>query len=467
MAVVTRTLTPLNFIILAKLLTPNDFGLLAIAQISISFSTLLWDAGLQKALIQTREPLEKAANIVFWINLALASIMYIIIFLTAPYLAVFLGSPESCIVLKVLSIQIIIGAFSAGQQSIFIRSFRFKLLFWTKLVKALIPIIVAVPLAYYGYGVWALVASSLSGSMINMIILWTMSSWRPKFYFDFNIAKKLTNFGSWIILDSLIGWLISQGDAVLVGRFLGTRDLGLYRTGRNIINVLFGLTLNPILPILYPTFSALQSDKDSLQRSLQKINKTIMALSLPIGTGMMCIASPFTSIVLGEQWKGIEIVLTILGLQTAFGWLTGANPEIYRALGKPDVQTKIALFSAPLYLGIYFFTVPFGLTPFLFARLGLSIITLPVHIFMLVKVLNVNYMYLWHSGKPIFISTIFMLISIYSMKWAFIGNLSGSPAIDFSATVFIGIVTYSASLWILDKPFILHLSRLTRKIIVT
>ncbi len=462
--VVARAVSPLTFVILARILTPQDFGVLAIAQIAISFCYLFWDAGLQKALIQTREPLEKAANVVFWINLALCVVIYAVLFATAPFLAVFFNSPAACAVLQVLGLRIIIGALSTVQQGLFLRDLDFKLFFWARLATAAIPALVSIPLAYLGYGVWALVVSSLVGAFINLVILWVRSPWRPQFCFDTGIARKMANFGSWIVLDSLVGWFISQGDAVVVGRFLGIRDLGLYRTGRNIIDILFGLTLNPIYPILYPAFSALHGDKEALRSFLHKTNRLIMALTLPIGTGIMCVASPLVAVVLGEKWQGIEVVLSIMSLQMALSWLVGSNPEIYRAVGRPDVQTKIGLISVPLYLLVYLIAAPLGLTAFVFARIGLTLVVLPIHVWMAVRILNVSYLYLWETGKPMILSTTFMVLTIFGIKWMLeMSNFIRPPIVDLFAFIVIGIVIYVVSLWVLDKSFVLQARNMVRK----
>jgi len=462
--VVSRAVTPLTFVILARILTPQDFGVLAIAQIAISFCYLFWDAGLQKALIQTREPLEEAANIVFWINFALGLSIYAALFATAPLLAAFFKCPAAGTVLQVLGLQIIIGSLATVQQGLFLRNFDFQLLFWARLATAAIPALVSIPLAYLGYGVWALVSSSLVGALINLSILWVRSPWRPQFCFDAGIARKMAHFGSWIVLDSLIGWFISQGDSVVVGRFLGLRDLGIYRTGRNIVDILFGLTLNSIYPILYPAFSALHGDKEALRSFLYKTNRIIISLTLPIGTGIMCVASPLVAVILGEKWQGIEFVLSIMGLQTALGWLVGANPEIYRSVGRPDVQTKIGLICIPLYLVVYLVAAPLGLKVFLLARLGLTFVALPIHVWMAVQLIDVSYMYLWETGKPMIISTIFMVIILSGLKWALeISHFIRPPIVDLLAFTLIGTAIYVGSLWLLDKSFVLQMRDMVRK----
>jgi O-antigen/teichoic acid export membrane protein len=462
--VVSRVVSPFTFVILARILAPEDFGIIAIAQIAISFCYLFWDAGLEKALIQTREPLEKAANVVFWINIALGLLLYVVLFVSAPLLAIFFNTPAAGVVLQVLGLQIIISSLSTVQQALLLRDLNFKLLFWARLATAAIPALVSIPLAYLGYGVWALVASSLAGAFINLLILWIRSSWRPQFCFDMSIAKKMANFGSWIVLDSLIGWFISQGDAVVVGRFLGIRDLGLYRTGRNIVDILFGLTMNPIHSILYPSFSALQGDKEALQVFLHKANRIIMSLTLPIGTGIMCIASPLVVVVLGAKWQGVDVVISIMGLQTALGWLVGANPEIYRAMGRPDLQTKIGIFCIPLYLIVYFVAAPLGLKAFVFARLGLTLVVLPVHVWMAVKILNLSYLYLWETGKPMILSTIFMVLTIIGINWMMdVTDLIRPVIVDLLTFTITGIVVYLGSLWIIDKSFVVQTKNMVRK----
>ena len=464
MEIVPRVLSPLTFVILARILAPQDFGVLAIAQVAISFCYLFWDAGLEKALIQTKESLDEAANIVFWINLGLGFLIYGVLFLTAPLLANFFNSPASCDVLKVLGLQIFIGSLSTVQVGLFLRKLDFKKLFWARLANSAIPAFVSIPLAYLGYGVWALVASSLAGALINMIILWLQSPWRPKFSFDMAVAREMGNFGIWVIFDSFIGWFISQGDAVVIGRYLGVKDLGIYRTGRNMIDIVFALTLNPIQPILYPAFSALHRDKAGLQSFLHKTNRILMALSLPIGTGIMCIASPLVAVVLGAKWQGVEVVLSIMGLQMSLGWLIGANPEIYRAMGRPDVQSKIGIITIPLYLIVYFLAAPLGLRAFVLARLGLTLFVLPVHVFMAVKLLDLPYLYLWNSGKPMILSTICMISTIFGTKWILeISSIPRPAIVDLVFFTLLGIIIYMLALWTLDKEFVLQVRDLAKK----
>jgi len=167
---------------------------------------------------------------------------------------------------------------------------------------------------------------------------------------------------------------------------------------------------------------------------------------------------------LGEKWQGIEVVLSIMSLQMALGWLVGANPEIYRAVGRPDVQTKIALINFPLYLLVYLITAPLGLTAFVLARLGLTLFTLPIHVWMAVKILNVSYLYLWETGKPMMLSTTLMVLTITGIKWILeMSHFIRPPIVDLFAFIVIGIVIYMVSLWVLDKSFVLQTKNILKK----
>ena len=177
--IAARTAQPIIFVVLARLLAPTDFGVLATAMIVISFVQMFWDAGLSKALIQTKEVPENAAHVVFWTNLTLGIIIYTLLFAAAPYIAFFFKSPVTEPVLRVLGIQIIIASLASVQQALFVRDLDFRGLFWIKLLTVFIPALFSIPLALLGYGIWSLVTGTLAGQFFNLLLLWMRSPWRP------------------------------------------------------------------------------------------------------------------------------------------------------------------------------------------------------------------------------------------------------------------------------------------------
>ena len=464
MEVVSRTAQPIIFVVLARLLTPNDFGVVATAMIAISFSQMFWDAGLSKALIQTKAAPEEAAHVVFWTNVVLGLLIYLLLFLAAPAIALFFKSPASGPVLRVLGIQIVIASFTSVQQALFVRDLDFRGLFWIKLFTAFIPALFSIPLALCGYGVWALVAGSLVGQAINLYLLWRKSNWIPQLRYDWVMARSLFGFGFWVLLESLGAWLIVWGDNLIVGRFLGVHDLGVYRTGWMLVTIIFGLVLNPFLPVLYPTFSRLQDDLPALKHTFHRVNRVVFALALPMGTGLLLVGSETTTLLFGEKWQGLGFVLSVLGFMYGIAWLVGINAELYQAMGRPDMNTKLIYAQLLYYLPAYYLAVQYGLETFTVTRLAVALIATPIHIYLCVKLLGMSPFYLWQEGKPMILSTICMTIGVATIKWGVL-TIMPIPCAFLSLGVLIcaGCTIYLGCLWMLDRSFILDTSILLRR----
>jgi O-antigen/teichoic acid export membrane protein len=457
---VSRTIQPVIFLVLARLLTPDDFGLASAATIVINFSQMLWDAGLGKALIQTKEDLEQAADVVFWVNAALGVTIYAILFTTAPLIAIFFHSPSFVPVLRVVGLQVVILSLSSVQQALLVRDMGFQKLFKVKLATALVPGLFSIPMAVAGLGVWALVAGTLVGSALYMVLLWQRSTWRPKWSFNLSLVKRLFNFGIWVVGEGLIGWFIVWGDNLVVGRSLGTQDLGVYAVAWNICNIIYGLLLNPFLPVLYSAFSRLQDDRDALKAAFQRANSIVMAIALPVGVGLLLVAPQFVTVFFGEKWQGLGMVLRLIGFMFGMAWVVGINPEVYRSIGRPDVNTKLALICLAYYLPAYIIAAQFNLVVFSYVRLGVALVSLPIHSYMAMRLLGLSPFYLWQRGKAIILAAIGMAVAGFGS--AYILPSTWPAWAQLLALVPICVAVYGIVLWLLDHSFILQTVKLFR-----
>jgi PST family polysaccharide transporter len=464
MEAVSRTAAPIIMVILARLLTPEDFGVVATAMIAISFAQMFWDAGLSKALIQTNEAPEEAAHVVFWTNLALGIIIYALLFIAAPWVAIFFNSLASGPVLRVLGLQIVIASLSSVQQALFVRDLNFRKLFWIKLSTAFLPGFFSIPLAIYDYGVWALVAGTLAGQTLNLILLWSHSHWRPKFRYDSHLARSMLGFGVWVLAESFGGWLLMWGDNLIVGRLLGAHDLGLYRTGWMLVSVIFGFLLYPFLPVLYPTFSRLQDDLPGLKMYFHKVNRVIMSLALPMGIGLLLLGPELATVLFGDKWQGLGFVLSILGLTLGLAWPVGINADIYRAISKPDVNAKLMVVTILIYMPVYYIAAQFGLSVFLYVRLSLVFVGLAIHSYIYYKIIEGPFFYLWHDGKNFILAAITMGACIWILKWGVYPIFPALPQfLVLGFLIVMGMAIYAATLWLLDSDFIVQTFKLIRR----
>jgi PST family polysaccharide transporter len=452
---VTRIAPPLVFVVLARLLTPKDFGVVGVAAVVIGFAQVFWDAGLGKALVQTKISQKEAANVVFWTNLGLALVIYSCIAVSAGWIAAFFHSPASEPVLRVLGLQIIILSLASVQQALLVKDLDFRQIFWAKLFLALTPAFFSIPLAFFGYGVWALVAGTLVGSFMNLTVLWIRSPWRPALDYNLAVARRLSAFCVWVVLEGLGIWFIVWGDQFLVGKFLTVNDLGTYRVATYIAQLVLALFLGPLVPVLYPTFSHLQDDPAKLKEVFDKANRVIIAIALPISAGLLLTGSSVAAVVFGEKWVGLGAVLGLLGLTLGLASVVSINAEVYRAIGRPDINTKFMYAQLLVYVPAYVIGVEYGLGVFVYVKLVLCLVAILCHVGLCVKVLRVSWLYLWVQGKWAFVATLGMSAAVVIMlkALAFLPLPARSP-VRLALLALVGVVVYGFLLWWLDRNFV-------------
>ena len=461
--IVSRAIQPIITLILARILTPEDFGVVGVAMIAIGLAQIFQDFGLGKALIQSETEIEKTANIVFWTNLFLSIVIYFIIFLTAPLISQFFHEPIVADVLRILGLQIILFSLVLAHQALFQRNFQFKQLFFIRTFSSLVLGFVSILLALLGYGVWSLVFGTLAGTILQVILLWKLSSWRPNRSYDFQLARQMFAFSAWVFIEAFLGWLILWGDSIVLGHFLGVKELGVYRVGVTFLMLVFGIFFNPILPVAYSAFSRLQNNREELIKSFLKMTKLISLVSLPLGVGFAILAPNISTIIFGQKWQGIEIVIALIGIMYSIAWLVGLNPEVYRAIGRPDINSKLLFVAVIYYLPVYIYVAPYGLFVFSLARLVVAIIGMGLHIFVVNRILGLKITYLWSLTKEPLLSSLVMVIALYLAE-NFIGDVSGIGGwFKLFGIISIGIITYMVSLWLLNKDLVLQGLRLVKE----
>jgi len=275
--------------------------------------------------------------------------------------------------------------------------------------------------------------------------------------FEFNLARKLFGFGIWVMGESLALWFIFWGDNIIVGKFLGIHDLGVYRTGWMLVTIIFGLVLNPFLPVLYPAFSRLQDDLPALKSTFHMANRVIMALALPMGVGLLLIGPELAEALFSNKWPGLGFVLSIIGLANGLAWIVGINTEFYRAMGRPDLNAKLLFFAAVYYLPVYLIAAPFGLKVFTCSRLIVVMFGLLTHVYIFKSMLKFSALYLWNAGKQIIMATLFMGFILLLLKSGI--NLlipDAQTLIKLPILIITGLIVYSGSLWLMDRSFVVQ-----------
>jgi PST family polysaccharide transporter len=350
------------------------------------------------------------------------------------------------------------------QRSLFRRNLDFRRLFWVKLTTATIPGCFSIPLALYGYGVWALVAGYLAGSFMELVLLWWMSPWCPSFNLSLQQVKKIYGFSRWVFLESLTEWVFGSGDKIIVGKLIGINALGLYQVGCSIVFPLFSLILSFVLPVLYSTLSRLQDDNVSLTEVFNKMNRLVILVSVPMGVGLFLMGPQLASALFGDKWAGLGWTISLLGLAEGLGWPVSINHELFRAIGRPDLNPKLMLLVTSYYLPINLIGALYSLDAFLITRLVTSVIAIPIHGYLCSVILKISPLYLWQNGKTIIFASLAMASTV------FVANILNSYYIDSNSNILslaaitsIAIITYFGTLWIFDRQFIYQVKMLVKR----
>jgi O-antigen/teichoic acid export membrane protein len=221
-------------------------------------------------------------------------------------------------------------------------------------------------------------------------MLWKMSPWKPELSFDVSIARRLVRFGGWVALSGLLGWFYVWADSLIVGIYLGPRELGLYRVGNTFVGMIFGFMFGPMLPVLYSHLSKIQHNQELVKATLFKVIKVITFLSVPMAFLIVVNSSFIANVVFGGKWQGVELVISVLALTHGYANIVSANGEAYRALGSPSYDAKIMSFALGFYSTAYFVSIQHGFVAFLWTRFFTMLLGLAIQLWVAKIVTNLS-----------------------------------------------------------------------------
>lgn len=343
---VAKLVSPISTMILARLLTPDAFGVLVTAVMVISFAEIFTDAGFQKYLIQHKFKSEKelyqSTTVAFWANVVLSVLIWGIIIAFAEDVAIWVGSKGYGEVIAVSCFCIPLAAFSSIQMALYKRELNFKTLFWVRIVGVCIPLVVTIPLAYCTRSYWSLIVGMIALNLSNAIILTLKSKWKPNFFFNFSLLKEMFSFSVWSMVEAISIWLTGYVDIFIIGTMLNQHYLGIYRTSMSTVGQIMGLITAATTPVLFSSLSKLQDDDEALRKMFFSFQKLVGILVIPLGVSIFLFQDLITSLLLGSQWHEAAHFIGLWGLTTAITIvLSHYCSEIYRAKGKPKLSVLV------------------------------------------------------------------------------------------------------------------------------
>jgi len=404
-------------LVLARFLSPSDYGIIAMLSIFIAISSQFVTCGFSNALIRKIDCKSIDYSTAFFFNVAVSLFCYAILYFVAPAVARFYGMDILCPVLRVCALSIPLGALTLVQDAILQRNLEAKKLAGISTAGAVVAGIVAVCLAYVGFGVWALVAHLLLCGLLKTVMLWWRSSWFPKWEYSRESMRYLWNFGSKMLLTGLISNTYSNIYSILIGKFYDSKALGLFNRGQSIAillpNLLEGVFVKNSLPIM----SQLQKDRDKMVHVYSEFVCLACFLNFPIVFLVAILAHPFVDFVLTPKWMGCVVYIQIFSLNSLLSPANSVNLNLLQAFGRSDYTLKAEVIKKSMGFALAFALLPFG--PFCLAigSSAFGIVAYAINLYFAKKLSGLTYGSQLRPMLPIIFSCFVMSACVCLSIW--------------------------------------------------
>lgn len=379
-------------IILARLLSPNDFGLIGMIMVFIAISNTLVDSGFSAALIQKKEVTQKDYSTIFFLNIILSVFLFGLLFVTAPMIADFYHQHQLIYMLRILGIILILNAFNIIQNTQLIRKVDFKKIAKINVVATFLACLLAIVLALKGFGVWSLVVQMIAIAFLKSLFLWIWNTWRPSFIISFNSLKTLFGFGSKLLFSALLDTLYNNLQSLIIGKVFSVRDLGFYSQAMKLSDVPVSSLSGVVTQVTFPVFAKLQNDLVKMKSAVQKSLKSLVFVNFPLMVLLIIIAKPLFIILFTEKWNEAIPYFQILCLSGMLLTMHVTNLNILKATGRSDIFFKLEIVKKVIGISALFIGIQFGIMGMLYAMVATSYFCLGLNAFFSGRVIKYGIM---------------------------------------------------------------------------
>jgi len=416
--VAVRALGVVFTIILARLLTPEDYGLIGMLSIFIAISDVFIQSGFGQALVQKKDCSDDDFSTAFYFNVTVSICIYVILFFCAPAIASFYHEPQLVALTRVLSLNFILGSFNIVQQSKLTKAMNFKPLAVLSLIATSISGVIGVSMAYAGFGVWSLVAQTLTATLLRVIIFPFFTKWHPNRPFNKTSFKHLWDYGSKILVTGVLEVVIRNLSNIVIGRYYDKGQVGYFSKARNFADVPAMMMSSVLGTVTFPLLSEIQEDKSRHTAVYNKVTINTIVLTFPIMILMSLLAEPIVIILFTEKWAPCIPMLQAFLLARMFLPLNMINASVLQSTGATKLYMSLYFITGPISLIAVLVSIPFGALAMAWATLAYNVIYYLV--FTIVIGRRINYRFhkqLW-NWRRIILSFSIMSICVYlSIHW--------------------------------------------------
>jgi O-antigen/teichoic acid export membrane protein len=405
-------------IVLARLLSPSDYGVVGLLAVFFAVARTFQDSGFASALIQKRDRNQKDYCTVFYFNIMISLLIYALLFFSAPYIAFFYKVPILVNITRVLALSFIIGGFTGVLYTKLKAEMRFKALSLISIFGTIITGVTGVILALLGYGVWALVFQVLVGELLKGIAIWLVSRWKPSLIFSFESFKRLFSFGGNLLVSGIINTIYNNIYTLVIGKVYQPVQVGYYNRANGYASIPTNIILQLAVDVSYPILATIQDDDERLLTAYQKLLRTPLFLLYPLLTMLIVMASPLIELMIGSKWLPCVPMLQILCLAGFFIPLTHINLNLLYVKGRADLVLRLEFIKKPIAFLILFGCIPFGIYWLIAGRVFYSLIGFIINCYYTKRILNYGFEKQMKVLLPVFINVAIMGCLVHlSLGW--------------------------------------------------
>lgn len=448
-------------IVLARLLDPAVYGTIALVTVFTTIMQVFIDSGMGNALIQKKDADDLDFSTVFYYNIVVCVLLYLVMFFAAPLISWFYDSPELTPIIRVLSITLIVSGIKNVQQAYVSKNMMFKRFFFSTIGGTIGAAVIGIAMAYMGYGVWALVAQHLFNLIVGTVILWITVKWRPKWMFSWERLKKLFSYGWKLLVSSLIDTVYNDLRQLIIGKLYSSDDLAYYNRGKQFPNLIVTNINTSIDSVLLPTMSDAQDDSERVRSMTRRAIKTSTYIMAPLMLGLAALAETFVALILTDKWLPCVPYMRIFCITYMFYPIHTANLNAIKAMGRSDLYLKLEVIKKTVGLIVLLSTMWFGVMAMAYSLLFTSVVSQIINSWPNRKLLNYTYLQQLRDIMPGILLAAFMAVCVWC-----VGLLGLNGLLTMIIQIVLGAAIYLAgSVLFKLESFRYLLSVFNRKII--
>lgn len=443
---VLRGFSFLATIVLARWLGPEEFGLVGMIAVFIAIGTSITDTGLSNSLIRTKDVDDKDFSTVFILNLGLSAAVYLLLFISAPYIADFFNQPILTNLVRVYCLSFVISAFSAVQLARLNKNMQFKKITKLNVPGTIVGTLSGLLMGYYGYGVWSIVCMYLVTQLVQSISLWFSSSWRPTMDYSKEKAKYHYGFGYKLMLSGLLNTVFNNIYNIVIGKYYSAKELGFFERSKSFNNYPVTTITGVISRVTFPLLSSLQDEKQRISLVYKKLMQLSFFITAPLMFGAAAIAHPLFLLVLGEQWLEAVPYFQVLCLGGMFLPIHSFNLNVFKVYGRSDLFLKLEIIKKVIITVALIIGFQFGIMGLVWSSVISGYLALFVNTYYSANMIN-------YSSKNQFIDMLPTLLTSGMMFLVIKYTLNNAINYHLIVQIFIGVIVGFTFYFLINKLF--------------